>query len=130
MKLRAGAALTATLLGIGLTLVTPGVALAGPQRVCRVGDRRMTELSGLVATSSGYVTVNDGSDDPAARKIFYLDHRCQVTRTVGYPSRPRDTEDLGLAPDGTLWVADIGDNDAVRETIGLWRLPPGAKKPE
>jgi hypothetical protein len=127
MRLRAGAALAATVVAIGLT---PGVALAGPRRECRVGDRRMTELSGLVATSSGYVTVNDGSDDPAARKIFYLDHRCQVTRTVGYPSRPRDTEDLGLAPDGTLWVADIGDNDAVRETIGLWRLPPGAEKPE
>jgi hypothetical protein len=130
MILRAGTALVATLLGIGLTLVTPGVALAAPQRVCRVGDRRMTELSGLVATRSGYVAVNDGSDDPAARQIFYLDQKCQVTRTVGYPSRPRDTEDLGLAPDGTLWVADIGDNDADRDTIGLWRLPPGAKKPQ
>ncbi|WP_433382136.1 hypothetical protein ACQPZX_18375 [Actinoplanes sp. CA-142083] len=130
MILRAGAALAATVLGIGLALVTPGVALAGPQRECRVEDRRMTELSGLVATESGYVVVNDGSDDPAARKIFYLDKKCQVTRTVSYPSRPRDTEDMGLAPDGTLWVADIGDNDANRDTVGLWRLPPGAKKPE
>ncbi|MFI5897070.1 hypothetical protein ACIA5D_43970 [Actinoplanes sp. NPDC051513] len=127
---RAGAALAAVVVGIGLTLAMPGVALAGPQRVCQVGDRRMTELSGLVATESGYIVVDDGSDDPAARKIFYLDQKCQVTRTVGYPSRPRDTEDMGLASDGTLWVADIGDNDANRDTIGLWRLPAGAKKPQ
>jgi hypothetical protein len=50
-------------------------------------------------------------------------------RTFSYPSRPRDTEDLGIARDGTLWVADIGDNDAERSTVGLWRLAPGAKAP-
>jgi hypothetical protein len=130
MKLRAGTAFVATMVGIGLTPAMPAAALAAPQRVCRVGDHRMTELSGLAAGNSGYIVVNDGSDDPAARKIFYLDGKCRVTRTVSYPSRPRDTEDLGLAPDGTLWVGDIGDNDAERETIGLWRLAAGARKPQ
>jgi hypothetical protein len=50
-------------------------------------------------------------------------------RAVAYPSRPRDTEDLGIAADGTLWVADIGDNDANRSSIGLWRLAPGGRTP-
>jgi hypothetical protein len=127
MKLRVGAALAALITGVGL-LVTPGVALAS-QRVCRIGGRHMSELSGLVATGGGFVVVNDGSDDPAARKIFYLNGRCAVTRTVSYPSRPRDTEDMGLTPGGTLWVADIGDNDRNRPTIGLWRLPKGSSHP-
>ncbi|WP_030439580.1 hypothetical protein [Actinoplanes subtropicus] len=128
MRLRVGAALAALVAGAGL-LVTPGVALAA-QRVCRIGAKHMTELSGMAATPGGLVVVNDGSDDPAARKIFYLDGRCAVTRTVSYPSRPRDTEDLGIAPDGTLWVADIGDNNRNRPTIGLWRLPKGAGRPK
>ncbi len=159
MTLRAVTAHVATMAGIGLPVLVPAApasallmpaapapaaaalvatawvaearaADAGPQRVCRIGDRRLTELSGLVATASGYVVVNDGSDDPAARKIFYLNGKCAVTRTVSYPSRPRDTEDMGLAADGTLWVADIGDNGENRTTVALWRLAPGAKKPQ
>ena len=65
--------------------------------------------------------------DKAGRRIFFLNTRCEVTRTASYPSRPRDTEDLALAKDGTLWVGDIGDNNENRDTIGLWRLAPGAK---
>jgi len=128
MRSRVGAALVALIAGVGL-LATPGVALAS-QRVCRIAGKHMTELSGMVTTAAGFVVVNDGSDDPAARKIFYLDHRCAVTRTVSYPSRPRDTEDMGVTPAGTLWVADIGDNDRNRPTIGLWRLPKGSSHPQ
>jgi len=124
---RWGAGLTGVLLG----LAAPATAAtaAGPQAVCRIRDDRLTEISGLVATRTGYVVVNDGSDDPAGRRIFFLDRRCAVTRTVGYPSRPRDTEDLASAADGTLWVADIGDNRLARTTIALWRLAPGARTP-
>lgn len=128
MKLRMGAALVALMAGAGL-LATPGVALAS-QRVCRIDGKHMTELSGMVTTAAGFVVVNDGSDDPAARKIFYLDHKCAVTRTVSFPSRPRDTEDMGQTPNGTLWVADIGDNDRNRPTIGLWKLPKGSTHPQ
>jgi hypothetical protein len=128
MRSRVGAALVALTGGVGL-LVTPGVAFAS-QRVCRIDARHLTELSGMVATGSGFVVVNDGSDDAAARKIFYLNGRCAVTRTVSFPSRPRDTEDMGQTPNGTLWVADIGDNDRNRPTIGLWKLPKGSSHPQ
>jgi hypothetical protein len=131
MTLRAVSALLGTVLG-ALTLA-PGAAAAAPAaatRVCQVKDKRLTELSGLAATPTGYVTVNDGADEGSHRKIFYLDRKCAVVRTVSYPSRPRDTEDLALAADGTLWVGDIGDNGENRTTIGLWRLAPGASKPE
>jgi hypothetical protein len=48
---------------------------------------------------------------------------------VRYPSRPRDTEDLAVGADGTIWVADIGDNSRSRETVAVWKLPPGGKRP-
>ena len=130
MTLRA--AVMGMLLGFAPVLA-PGVAFAapaGPQRVCGIGDKRLVEISGLVATSGGYVVVNDGSEDKDRRRIFFLDRKCSVTRTVSYPSRPRDTEDLALGADGTLWVADIGDNSLTRDTIGLWKLAPGAKSPK
>ena len=97
--------------------------------VCEVRDARLTEISGMVATDTGFVVVNDGADEESRRRIFFLDERCAVVRAVRYPSQPRDTEDLAIGADGTIWVGDIGDNDRTRETIALWRLAPGADRP-
>ncbi|MEU8819591.1 hypothetical protein [Actinoplanes sp. NPDC048796] len=126
-RLSGTVAVTAVLVA---AMAGPAYAAAAPERVCRVGDGRLNEISGMATTENGFVVVNDGADDPAGRRIFFLDGRCKVVRTVAYPSRPRDTEDLALGADGTVWVADIGDNSAVRETVGLWRLAPGGRKPE
>ncbi|MER7334133.1 MULTISPECIES: hypothetical protein [unclassified Micromonospora] len=117
-------------------LLVPGAVVANPSPapvrgtpLCEVRDDRLTEISGLVATDGGYVVVNDGADNEARRRIFFLDHECAVVRTVPYPSRPRDTEDLAVGVDGTVWVADIGDNDRSRQTVAVWKLPPGADRP-
>ncbi|MEU8244087.1 hypothetical protein AB0C07_38015 [Actinoplanes missouriensis] len=123
MVLPAVAALIAT------SMIPVAAAAESPRTVCRITDDRLNEISGLVADGDGYVVVNDGADDPDGRRVFFLNKRCKVTRTVAYPSRPRDTEDLARAADGTIWVGDIGDNGNSRETIGLWRLAPGARKP-
>ncbi|MFD6565649.1 hypothetical protein [Micromonospora profundi] len=131
-RARGGAALAALLTGLvpPTVLLTPGTAVAAAgASVCQIRDDRLTEISGMVATDDGYVVVNDGAENEARRRIFFLDDRCAVQRTVSYPSRPRDTEDLAIGRDGTIWVADIGDNDRTRETIGLWRLAPGADQP-
>ncbi|MFI1995255.1 hypothetical protein [Actinoplanes sp. NPDC020271] len=113
--------------GMLLAPMLAAAVAAGP--VCKIDDKRLDELSGLVATADGYVVVNDGADQASHRKIFYLSKKCAVQRTVSYPSRPRDTEDLQLGKDGTLWVADIGDNGSSRDTVALWKLAPGASEP-
>lgn len=96
--------------------------------MCQVRDSRLTEISGMVATETGFVVVNDSADEEPRRRIFVLDAGCNVVRTVRYPSRPRDTEDLAVDADGTLWVADIGDNGRSRETVALWKLPSGGNR--
>jgi hypothetical protein len=119
-----------TWLGVVVALAgaAPAAAVA-PTTVCTVTDPRLTEISGMVRTADGFVVVDDGSDQSSHWRVFFLDNRCAVTRTVRYPSTPRDTEDLAQAPDGTLWVADIGDNNRNRKTVGLWRLAKGARSP-
>ncbi|SCG52297.1 hypothetical protein GA0070609_2642 [Micromonospora echinaurantiaca] len=117
-----------------LAVLAPTGAAAEPTPapgtpVCQIRDDRLTEISGMVATDDGYVVVNDGADDEARRRIFFLDADCAVTRTLRYPSRPRDTEDLAVGADGTIWVADIGDNDRSRQTVAVWKLTPGAARP-
>jgi hypothetical protein len=98
----------------------------GGTDVCVISDSRATELSGLVAISDGYVAINDSQFDASRIRIFYLDATCRVTKTVGYPTPARDPEDLAVAPDGTLWVSDTGDNltsSSHRQTVALWQIP-------
>jgi hypothetical protein len=114
------------------------VKAAAGKKVCKITDPLLPELSGIVATENGFAVVNDGADDASRRKIFFLDDECDIKKKVDYPSRPLDTEDLVLSPDGdTLWIADTGDNSArdgngeTRPTIGLWSMPSdGSKEPK
>src|SRR5689334_3569512 len=62
--------------------------------VCTVADRAAREICGLAATEDGYVAINDSNVDPTAIKIFYLDSKCKVTRSVAYQPAARDPEDL------------------------------------
>ncbi|MFI6759603.1 hypothetical protein ACIBF5_10760 [Micromonospora sp. NPDC050417] len=103
-------------------------ALAAPTKVCTVDDDRTNELSGLVATTSGYVVINDGTDLESHDRVFFLSTKCKVTKSVPYVNRAAaDPEDVALSADGkTLWIADIGDNpDAQtrRRSVVLWSLP-------
>lgn len=134
--MRYSAALATLAAAAGLAAsTTAGVGAAvgaAPTDVCVIEDSRATELSGLVALETGYVVVNDSQDDAGAIRVIYLDAGCAVTRTVRYPSTARDPEDLAVAPDGALWVADIGDNVTSQErrrTIALWRVPADGGSP-
>ncbi|GII20538.1 hypothetical protein [Planosporangium mesophilum] len=125
-------------------LVTPAVAEpsptaaatgAGGENVCTLTDSRLTGLTGLVALDDGgYAAVNSVPDQQAGMRIFYLDSKCKLSRSVPYGNNPaRDPQDLAVASDGALWVADTGDNTSNkaerRDTIALWRVPPGGGNP-
>jgi len=124
----------------GLVMIGPSMAFAedpaptvsvpavAGKKMCKISDDRIDEASGLVATRSGYVVINDSTDKDSHKRIFFLDTKCEVSKAVKYSGDgPKDPEDLVLSPDGKkLWIADIGDNnfdnDKSRPTIGLWSM--------
>ncbi|XVV11423.1 hypothetical protein ACQP2X_42375 [Actinoplanes sp. CA-131856] len=115
--------------------VVSAPSVAG-KKMCKIADKRLDEVSGLVATKTGYIVINDGTLDEKKKKIFFLNAKCAVVKEVDYSGKgPLDTEDMILSADGrTLWIADIGDNDfdndKSRDTIGLWKMPvSGASEP-
>jgi len=108
------------------------IAVAPPTEVCVIDDPRAIEISGLVATRTGYVAINDSQFESEKMHILYLDASCEVTSTLPYPPPARDPEDLAIAPDGALWVADTGDNVEAqnhRETVALWLIPSDGGPP-
>jgi hypothetical protein len=103
-------------------LLIPGVALAEPQVRCTLDDERLAEASGLVAEPGGtFAVVNDSGN---ASTVYVLDDRCAVIGEREVPEKGRDVEDLARGADGTLWIADIGDNGRRRSSVAVLRLAP------
>jgi hypothetical protein len=131
----------AAVLGLGtpaLAEPSPSAAAAGPAAgtACTLSDKALTGLSGLLAQpNGGYLVANTSSGQGSPMRVYQLDATCKVTRTVSYPSAnpPLDPQDLAVASDGTVWVADIGDNSTNkadrRQTIALWKVPAGNGTP-
>jgi hypothetical protein len=131
---RTGCLAGAVLLGCALFVGTASLAAAAPApatpppsaasgatTLCHITDPRLPELSGLVAVRDKLLAINDGGDQV---EVYVLDARCQVVDVHTAAIDPYDPEDLALAGDGTVWIADIGDNGADRATVALIALRP------
>ena len=95
-------------------------AAAGqPRTQCQVNDPRLPEVSGLVVVGDRMLAVNDGGNEVV---VHILDAACQVVDVRTAAVDPYDPEDLALAADGTIWLADVGDNQGDRPTVALLAL--------
>ena len=111
------------------TLPVSSVTAEPPSRAMfRFADPRITEASGITAglVSRGVFYVQNDSGD--RNRFFAIDARTGTTAaTVIVPgARNVDWEDIAVAPDragaASVWIADIGDNDAARPTVRLYRV--------
>ncbi len=136
VALLAGPFLPGSFLSAGLT-AAPGdvvtaaaeeaVAAAGdvpapygePTTQCSVVDPRLPEISGMVVAGDATLVMNDGGD---AVTVYVLDASCGVAGERTAPVDPYDPEDLALAADGTVWLADAGDNRLSRDTVAVIAL--------
>ena len=94
---------------------------AAPATRCQISDPRLAELSGLVAVGDQLLAVNDGGEQAA---VHLLDATCQVVDVHTAAVDPYDPEDMALGADGTVWLADTGDNNLNRPTVALLALRP------
>ncbi|GAA1739801.1 hypothetical protein [Aeromicrobium alkaliterrae] len=95
---------------------------------CTLTDDRIDEQSGLAVSAAhpdtAYV-VNDSGSDP---EVYAVDlTSCEVVGVTELEDVPwRDPEAMALDGSGTLWIADTGDNNGVRDDARLYSLPePG-----
>ena len=96
------------------------LAATAPVTRCVLDDPRLDEASGLAVTPSGPVVVDDSGN---ATVVYTLAPDCSVASARPAGVSGRDVEDLARTADGTLWLADIGDNRGTRSDIALIRVP-------
>jgi hypothetical protein len=128
--LAAAAALgCAALLGAVPSVARPiGAAAGEPRPAYRLADARITEASGIAPglASAGIDYVENDSGD--VNRIFAVNARTGTTAATVTVRGARnvDWEDIAVAPDpaGTpsVWIADVGDNAAVRDEIQVYRV--------
>ena len=110
-------------------LAAPAEAATAPTTLYQLHDPRLDELSGIARgiASPGVFWVQNDSGDSA--RIFALDASTGAVRGVyRVPgAENHDWEDLAVAPDPagrpSIWIADIGDNDANRSEVQVYRVP-------
>jgi len=104
-----------------------------PMQVAILKDKSIDESSGLVASRLNPGTYWTHNDDGAF--IFALNSRgapLGVFRVTG--AQARDWEDISIGPGpdrdkSYLYIGDIGDNDAVRSEIAVYRVAEPAISP-
>ena len=120
----------AVVLGVlimGMLLSVGGAAGADPAPptdACTMSDKRLGELSGLVADADHWYAINDGGTKSI---VYVLSKKCQVEKVISNPQDPYDVEDLARGSDGTFWLSDTGDNDKKRATVALIAMTPAGK---
>ena len=119
-RLAAGTGLALTLLlGAALPASARAADPTGPVVRCQLTDPRLPEVSGLVEVGDRMLAHNDGGD---SLDVYVLDRTCAVVTVHSAPVDPYDPEDMALAVDGTVWLADTGDNTGTRTTVALLAL--------
>lgn len=90
-------------------------------------DPAIVESSGLVVREGLFLTTNDSGD---GGRVFVVDGTGKTVGSTSWGPEPQDVEALAPAEKGYVWVADIGDNSAARETITVLRVPYARKVQE
>lgn len=93
--------------------------------VCTITEEDIQESSGLVLSREHddvAYTINDSGNDPIVYAIKVSTGALVGTTTLSNDDID-DPEALSIDNDGTLWFADIGDNDGDRDDIALYALP-------
>ncbi len=96
--------------------------------VSTIDDPRITEASGLAVSRSDPDLAYVINDSGQAQELYAVEISTGsvvgVTAVTG--GTWRDTEALAIDDDGTLWIADTGDNLVQRDGAALYALPePG-----
>lgn len=135
MRIRAVPLGRLALVALGLAAVLAVAcppAAAEPVPLFRLSDPRLAEASGLALGHRSPAVLYVQGDSGAGPRFYALDAGTGAVLAVCTVPGARnvDWEDLATGPDPagdwSVWLADIGDNRAVRSEVRIYRVPEPA----
>ncbi|HEX8463047.1 MAG TPA: hypothetical protein VF627_00385, partial [Abditibacterium sp.] len=108
--------------------------LAEPTQLATISNPRLTEISGLAASTRypGLIYAHNDSGDTA--RVFLLNFKGETVATVNLRGAyARDYEDIAVAGTGanaSVYVGDIGDNLGLRDAVQVYRFVEPALDPQ
>jgi hypothetical protein len=115
-------------LSLAALLVPTAAVGAESEKLSEIGDSRIKESSGLTISAEHEdlaYTINDAGNDPIVYAIKISTGDVVGTTRVG-GGDVEDSESIAIDGDGTMWLADLGDNDEERDDTALYAFPePG-----
>jgi hypothetical protein len=110
-------------LPFALGLTVGGDALPKEHVAFSFADPEIIESSGLVAHDGLFATINDSGD---SGRVFTVSPDGGATVAVtSWDGDPTDVESIAPLPGDDVLVGDIGDNDEVRDSVELVKVPFG-----
>ena len=114
-------------LGIAIALAIATVpaarASAAPAPLFTFQDPRITESSGIAASGRRDDIVFTHNDSGDTARFFAVDaHGCTIGVFTAPGVQATDWEDIARGPGNSLWLGDIGDNNAARTEIAVHRF--------
>ena len=132
-QLRTVLALTAaalfTLAGAALPISASATTTADPtppKKLFTIKDDRIKDPSGFAKSQKHddlYWTANATTDGV---RVFGLDTTGRLKVELGFKAQVQDIEAVGVDRDGTIYIADIGDNKVNRDMIEIYTIPEPA----
>jgi hypothetical protein len=99
---------------------TPGTV------VCSLKSSAPSQVSGIAATANGILAVESTPTNPLV--LWTIDAATCNATSKNYPGvSPREPQDMAVASDSTIWVADTGDSNLTRTSVAFERVAPGAR---
>ncbi|MFB6722102.1 hypothetical protein ACFCV3_18145 [Kribbella sp. NPDC056345] len=117
------AATCITLAAAALPAVAADPKPPAPKKLFTIDDSRIKESSGLAKSQKYedlYWTVNDSND---TARVFGVDTDGDVKVVLKFKADVRDVEAVAVDREGTIYIADIGDNTKSRDTIEIYTIP-------
>ncbi|MEA2689862.1 MAG: hypothetical protein QOD51_2469 [Candidatus Eremiobacteraeota bacterium] len=117
----------AFLVALAIAALPAAGASAAPAQLFTFRDSQIAESSGIVASTRRDDIVFTHNDSGDTARFFAIDrHGCTIGVFTAPEVRATDWEDMARGPGGSLWLGDIGDNNAERGEIAVHRFaePP------
>jgi hypothetical protein len=99
---------------------------AAPRKLFTIRDQRIKASSGLAKSVRHPGIYWTADDSGSTAKVYGIDTTGKVKIVLGFKADLKDVEAVDVDGDGTIYIADIGDNNANRDMVEIYTIPEPA----